>query len=58
MNQYREAMRKVFLDKAIDQSILERNHRSFVGKIEARIDEKLKTWLDVGKTAQYKTKLL
>ena len=48
---YREAMRKVFHDKPIDETILERNHRSFVSKIENRIDEKLKNWLDVGRTA-------
>ena len=51
MTGYREAMRKVFTDKPIDEAILDRNHRAFVSKIETRIDEKLKNWLDVGRTA-------
>ena len=58
MTGYREAMRKVFSDKPLDEAILDRNHRAFVAKIEARIDEKLKNWLDVGRTAEYKAKLL
>jgi hypothetical protein len=43
-------MSKVFTGKAMDEGIIERNHRSFVSKIEFKIDEKLKNWLDVGRT--------
>lgn len=31
-----------------------RNHIEFKGKIESKIDEKLKNWLDVGRGKDYK----
>lgn len=57
MTHYREAMNK-FSGKPFDQNLLEKNHRAFMQKIEYKIDEKLKNWMDVGRTGQYKTKLI
>ncbi len=42
----------------VDENVILRNHLQFKGLIESKIDEKLKNWLDVGRTKDYKLKLL
>lgn len=49
-------MNKIFLP--VDENVILRNHLQFKGLIESKIDEKLKNWLDVGRTKDYKLKLL
>lgn len=46
------------LNDPVDDEFILRNHLEFKGKIESKIDEKLKNWLDVGRTKEYKVKLL
>lgn len=46
------------LNDPVDDEFILRNHLEFKGKIESKIDEKLKNWLDVGRTKEYKAKLL
>lgn len=55
-NSYRDGMKK--LNDPVDDEFILRNHLEFKGKIESKIDEKLKNWLDVGRTKEYKVKLL
>lgn len=49
-------MNKIILP--VDENVILRNHLQFKGLIESKIDEKLKNWLDVGRTKDYKLKLL
>ena len=49
-------MNKIILP--VDENVILRNHLQFKGLIEGQIDEKLKNWLDVGRTKDYKLKLL
>lgn len=49
-------MNKIVLP--VDENVILRNHLQFKGLIESKIDEKLKNWLDVGRTKDYKLKLL
>lgn len=55
-NSYKDGMKK--LNDPVDDEFILRNHLEFKGKIESKIDEKLKNWLDVGRTKDYKVKLL
>ena len=43
-------MNKVFIDKPTDENTIERNHRAFTIKIEMKVDEKLKNYLEFGRT--------
>ncbi len=46
------------ITEPVDETAILRNHLEIKGKIEAKIDDKLKNWLEVGRTREYKSRLL
>jgi hypothetical protein len=55
-NNYKDAMNKI--TEPVDETAILRNHLEIKGKIEAKIDDKLRNWLEVGRTREYKARLL
>ena len=45
-------------NQPVDEAVLLRNHIEFKRKIEEKIDERLKSWLEMGWGGEYKSKLL